>query len=164
MDSTRLPLVVLGTAVGVLGGALAFQYLGGLAPCEMCLWQRWPWWIALAIAIAALALGGMRERYAQPIAIVLGLIFLVSFGLGLYHVAVEQHWVIGPTACSAPLTGARSIADLERMILARPVVRCDEIPWALGPISLAGFNAIFSALLAAIAFWTALRDPRDMNP
>ncbi|MGE0724898.1 MAG: disulfide bond formation protein B [Alphaproteobacteria bacterium] len=159
MVSARLPLVVLATGIGTLGGALAFQYIGGLAPCDLCLWQRWPWAIALAVAAGALLLGRARERLHRPIAVVLGLLFVVSLGLGLYHVAVEQHWIAGPTACSAPLTGARSPAELERMILGRPVVRCDEIPWSLGPISLAGFNAIFSALLAIIAFRAATRDP-----
>lgn len=156
MESSKgLAAIILAGCIAVLGGALLFEHVGGLAPCVMCLWQRWPWWVAGAIAVLSLVLPPVRRRAGPLLPLLFALIFAGSFLLAAYHVAVEQHWVAGPATCSAPLSGARTLADFQRMIVDRPVVRCDEVPWALFGISLAGFNAIFSLLLAALALRTA---------
>ena len=90
---------VLVASVLVLGAALVSQYWGGLEPCELCLLERWPWWIAIAIAGAAWMTGG---RLALPVpAILLAIVFLASAGIALYHVGVELHWFAGPSACTA---------------------------------------------------------------
>ncbi|MCC7275815.1 MAG: disulfide bond formation protein B [Alphaproteobacteria bacterium] len=156
MDSRALSATILAASIAVLGGALLFQYVGGLAPCDMCLWQRWPYAVAIVLAALAIVAGGAARRLGAALPAVFALVFAIGLALGLYHVAVEQHWVTGPTACSSPLAAARSVADLQRMILERPVVRCDEVPWSLLGVSLAGFNAIFSALLAALALHAAV--------
>jgi disulfide bond formation protein DsbB len=59
MTLTRPTLILLATlgSVALLGGAFAFQYIGGLAPCQLCLWQRWPHAAAILIGIVALATG-----------------------------------------------------------------------------------------------------------
>lgn len=158
MESTKsLAAITLAAAIGVLGGALLFEHVGGLAPCVLCLWGRWPWWIAGGIALAALLLAPLRRALGPALPLLLGLIFAGGFLLSAYHVAVEQHWIAGPATCSAPLSGARTLADFQRMVVDRPVVRCDEVPWALFGISLAGFNAIFCLLLAVLALRTAAR-------
>jgi hypothetical protein len=41
-----------------------------------------------------------------------------------------------------------------------PLVRCDVAPWTLAGISLAGFNAIISALSALAIFWLVAKDRR----
>ncbi|BBK33967.1 disulfide bond formation protein DsbB [Stella humosa] len=158
MDSTKsLAAVILVGAVGVLGGALLFEHVGGLAPCVLCLWQRWPWWIAAAITLPVLLLPPVRRTLGPALPALFALLFAASFALAAYHVAVEQHWIAGPATCSAPLSGARTLADFQRMVVDRPVVRCDEVPWALFGVSLAGFNAIFSAILAVLSVRTLRR-------
>src|SRR5437868_7728046 len=83
----------------VLGAALLSQYWGGLAPCELCLLQRWPWMAAISISLIALLVGG---RPALPwVALVLALVFALSVVFAFYHVGVEQKWFAGPTACTA---------------------------------------------------------------
>src|SRR5690348_12322270 len=130
----------------VLGAALVSQYWGGLAPCELCLKERWPWDAALAIAALWFLLSG-RVPGGWP-AVVLALIFVAGAALAFYHVGVEQHWFAGPSACSgAPIAGG-SIADLKAQLLARPPVRCDEVAWSLFGISLAGWNLLASIVLA----------------
>lgn len=155
--SKSLAAAILAATIAVLGGALLFEHVGGLAPCVMCLWQRWPWWIAGAVTLPILLLPPVRRRLGPALPWFFALLFAGSFALAAYHVAVEQHWVAGPATCSAPISGARTLADFQNMIVARPVVRCDEVPWALFGISLAGFNAIFSAALALLALRTATR-------
>src|SRR3954471_12471434 len=94
---------VLAASAAVLGTALLSQYFGGLAPCELCLLQRWPWAAAITISIVALFVGGDRRqaRSLLGVALVLGLVFLVGVGFAFYHVGVEQHWFAGPSACTA---------------------------------------------------------------
>ena len=89
---------VLVASAAVLGAALFSQYWGGLVPCELCVLQRWPWAVAVTISIVALFAGGRRSL--PWVALVLGLVFLVSIGFAFYHVGVEQHWFAGPSACT----------------------------------------------------------------
>ena len=79
--------------------------------------------------------------------------FLVGAGLALYHVGVAQQLIAGPRACSAAPGEATTIEALRAQLLARPVVRCDEVPWSLFGVSLAGYNASLSLALAAAALW-----------
>src|SRR3954464_4368737 len=95
---------VLAVSAAVLGAALLSQYWAGLAPCELCLLQRWPW--AAAIFVALLALGS-GSRAAMPwVALLLAAVFALSVAFAFYHVGVEQHWFAGPTACTANRGGA----------------------------------------------------------
>jgi disulfide bond formation protein DsbB len=147
---TPFQLRVLGPVAGstaLLLGALAFQYLGGLAPCHLCLLQRWPHAIAIAIGLLVLAWP------KRGLALLGALVVLVGAGIAAYHVGVEQHWWAGPTTCTSPTPGAQSAGDLLDQILATPVVLCDQIAWSLWGISMAGWNAIVSLVLA----WLWLR-------
>ncbi len=144
-------LALLGPS-GLLGGALAFQYWGGLAPCEMCYWQRWPHLAAIALGLVALLL--RRHPQRRGVVWLAGLAILVAAAIGLFHAGVEQRWWQGPTACTAaPAAGG----DIFAGMLTAPVVRCDAIPWELFGLSLAGWNALLSALIAGGVLWLATR-------
>ena len=151
--------LALAASAAVLGTALLSQYWGGLAPCELCLMQRWPWSIAIVVSLVALLAGG---RAAVPwIALALALVFVASAGFAFYHLGVEQRWFAGPTACTASQTGATSIDELRRQILATAPVRCDEVAWSLFGVSLAGWNLVASLVMAAfcVAAFLATRRP-----
>jgi disulfide bond formation protein DsbB len=144
--SRRLPLVVLVASAAVLGGALVFQYVVGLRPCELCLYQRWPYDGAILIALAALVAGRRALTSAALGLCALG--FLVGAGLAFYHVGVEQRWFAGPAACTGAPAAATTAEELRKQLLAEPVVRCDEPQWSLFGISLAGWNLLASLALA----------------
>ena len=139
--------LVLAGSAALLGGALLFQHVGGLAPCEMCIWQRWPHAAALGLGLLAWALRSNRALVALAAVAV-----LVSGGLGVFHAGVEQHWWPGVTACSASLASG-STDDIMRSILATPLVRCDAIAWSLFGISMAGWNAVLSLGIGGGALW-----------
>ena len=124
----------------LLAGAWGFQLLGGLPPCEMCHWQRWPHCAALVLALAALASRSSPGR-SRMLVILAGLAILVSGAIGVLHAGVEYHWWTGPTRCSTLALGG---GDPLKAILAAPLVRCDAAPWSLAGVSLAGWNALFS--------------------
>src|SRR5690348_5052374 len=138
----------------VLGAALVSQYWGGLAPCELCLKERWPWDAALAIAALWFLLSG-RVPGGWP-AVVLALIFAAGAALAFYHVGVEQHWFAGPSSCTTNATGAQTVDDLRKQLLAIEPVLCDQVQWSLfGVVSLAGLNLIASAVMAVVCLFAA---------
>jgi disulfide bond formation protein DsbB len=121
----------------LMAGAWGSQYIGGLYPCEMCMWQRWPHEAAVVLALFAFA---FRKASMDQIMVALAaLAILASGAIGAFHAGVEYKWWDGITPCSVTAKGF-SITD----IMAAPMVRCDEPQWSLAGISLAGFNAIFS--------------------
>jgi disulfide bond formation protein DsbB len=140
-------LIVLAAGIAVAGGALLFQYVGGLQPCELCLAERWPYYGAIAVAAVGLAAG---ERAAVWWVGLLALIFLGSAGLAAYHVGVEQHWIAGPTACTGGASGAKSAEELMKFLSEQQPTRCDEVQWSLAGLSLAGWNLVISLGLLAL--------------
>ena len=126
--------------------AFGFEYLGGLSPCKLCLWQRWP---HLGVIVFSL-LGTMGFLRPQPAFLLVALFAAVTAGIASYHVGVEQQFWAGPTSCSGKAT-AMSTADLLDNLLSTPVVRCDEIVWSFAGISMAGWNLLLSAGLAGFA-------------
>lgn len=144
-------MAALGSA-GLLAGAFAFQYIGGLAPCQLCLWQRWPHASAVVIGALALATGWRGLAWAGAMAA------LATAGIGAFHVGVEQGWWEGLASCTASSLGGVSTADLLNPAanVAQPV-RCDAIPWELFGISMAGWNVVLSLGLAGLWGAAALR-------
>ncbi len=141
-------LIALLLPVALLGGALGSQYLGGLHPCEMCIWQRWPH--AVAIVLAALAFTGPAESTRSRILTVLAaLAIAVSGAIGVYHAGVEAKIFEGLTMCTASPKGL-STAELLKQISHAPLIRCDQVQFSFLGISLAGWNAILSLGGAAL--------------
>lgn len=148
-QSLRLARVVaLLTPALLLGGAYISQYGFGLYPCQMCWWQRYPHFVALALAVLAFLRPPGRGLVALA-----GLAIAVSALIGAFHAGVEYNWWEGLTACS---TTAGHVGDPLDAILHAPLVRCDVAPWSLFGISLAGWNFLFSGAAAwAIALLLA---------
>ncbi|MBI1328937.1 MAG: disulfide bond formation protein B [Alphaproteobacteria bacterium] len=145
MSTAKTVCLGLGAvALALIVGALGFQYIGNLPPCEMCHWQRWPLIAAAIIGIVgALA---APEKFHPQIAWAVILLVTIAGALGVYHAGVEWKFWAGPSACTGnAYTGA---FDLNA-----PIVMCDRAAWRLFGISLAGYNAIFSLGLSGFASW-----------
>jgi disulfide bond formation protein DsbB len=130
-------LLALALPLALLGGALLSQYVGGLYPCEMCWWQRYPHGLAILLAGAAL-LSPLAAPRTRALTLLAALAVAVSGLIGAFHAGVEYKWWEGITTCSTG--GAMSLDD----IMAVPLIRCDQVQWTLFGISLAGFNALLS--------------------
>ncbi len=146
-------LLALLVPLGLLAGALGSQYLGGLHPCEMCYWQRWPHWAAIALAALAFTSPAAAPR-ARFLTLLAACAIAVSGAIGVYHAGVEAGVFEGLTACTA--TGATTLQD----ILNTPLVRCDQVQWSFLGISMAGWNAIVSLGGAAVIALLLLRGAR----
>ncbi|MBD8701568.1 disulfide bond formation protein B [Sphingomonas sp. CFBP 13714] len=142
----------------LLLGALGSQYLGGLYPCEMCHWQRWPHYSAVLLAAATFVVPQRSLR--ASLVLVAALLIGISGAIGLFHAGVEYHWWNGITACTTTVSMAGTTpAERLAAIMNAPMVRCDAPQWTLAGISLAGFNAIFS-LGGAITIFVLMRKTR----
>ncbi len=126
----------------LLGGALLSQYVGGLYPCEMCYWQRWPHAAAILLAVGAY-LTRSNLKQSRMLVTLAALAVAVSGAIGVFHAGVEIGWWEGITQCTA--TGATSLQDIMNV----PLVRCDQVQWELFGVSMAGWNAIISLAGAA---------------
>lgn len=151
--AARARLLALATPAALLGGAYISQYGFGLYPCEMCWWQRYPHFAALALA----ALAFVRPP-ANLLVALAGLAVLASGLIGAFHAGVEYNWWEGLTACST--NSAASGGSALDAIMNAPIVRCDVAPWSLFGISLAGFNFLFSTA-AALGIFALLRRSGD---
>ena len=152
-------LATLIAVVGALGivGFLFFQYVVGLAPCPLCLEQRYAFYIAVPLAVL-LWLGAEHGASHKVLAAgfaAIALAMLWNTGLSAYHAGVEWKFWPGPTDCSGPITGFGSAANMLNRLQDIRIVRCDEAAWRLFGISLAGYDVLVSLALAAAAVWGA---------
>ena len=142
-------ILALIVPAGLLAGAYVGQYAFGLYPCEMCWWQRYPHFAAIALATLAFVAPPRRLWIALAALAVLG-----SGLIGAFHAGVEYGWWEGLTACSTnPAASGGNALDA---IMNAPIVRCDVAPWSLFGISLAGYNFLVSTA-AALAIFALLR-------
>ncbi|WP_416907093.1 MAG: disulfide bond formation protein B [Polymorphobacter sp.] len=142
----RPAAIVLVGGSALLAGALAFEHLGGLVPCEMCMWQRWA--LASALGLATLGLV-LRVRLLVGLG---ALAVLVGAAIAGFHAGVEQKWWEGITACAASPVGG-STTDIIGAVLSAPIVRCDAIPWSMWGLSMAAWNFVISTVIGGYALW-----------
>jgi disulfide bond formation protein DsbB len=146
--------IAIGGSATILG-AWFFQYGIGLKPCPLCLEQRTPYYVAIPLALIV-AVAALRHTMRGAVVgglCALALIMLIGAALGVYHSGVEWKWWIGPTDCSGPLDSLGSTKDLLADLNTMSPVRCDTAQWRFLGLSLAGYNALISLALAAIALW-----------
>ncbi|EFH10073.1 disulfide bond formation protein B [Pseudoroseomonas cervicalis] len=150
-----LPLLVAALAAAAPLLAIASERWGGLNPCALCLWQRWPYWAGAVLALLALVL---PRRLMLTLA---GLAILGSGAVAVVHVGVEARWWPSPLpSCSAPSAGnAASVEELMNALSDRPAKPCDDPTYLIPglPVSMAGMNLAYALGLGALALWGARR-------
>jgi disulfide bond formation protein DsbB len=126
-------------ALALILGALGFQYVVHLAPCEMCHWQRWP-----HIAAAVIGLIGVLvwKKDARALAIAATALVAVSGLIGAYQWGMQTGLLPGPSACTA------AHAYVMGSNAPPPEVSCNAVTWSLFGLSLAAYNALASFLIA----------------
>jgi disulfide bond formation protein DsbB len=154
--ASQVALFAGSVALSLILGALAFQYIGGYPPCEMCHWQRWPHIAAAAIGLVGFLLlqtGLLDRSLALPLAVLAIALIAASGALGIYHAGVEWHFWPGPAACTSSYVPGQ-VVDLTHF---GRVPLCDRAAWRLLGISMAGYNALISLGTAALAAFALVR-------
>src|SRR5690606_33180580 len=152
LEPSRASLLLAIASAAILLAALALQYLGGLPPCPLCIWQRWPY-----VALIALGLVGWRWRPRAMLGLA-ALVLLGGAGIAAYHVGIEQGWWALPAGCVAG-GSAQTVEELRRMLAEAPPA-CDQVGFTFLGLTLAGWNLVASLALAAGAAAAALRSGR----
>jgi disulfide bond formation protein DsbB len=155
--------VAIGGAATILG-VWFFQYVLGYMPCPLCLEQRYAFYFGIPLALLVVlgeSAGASRKVLLLALfAIAAGMVW--NTGLSAFHAGVEWKWWPGPRECSGPLDSLGA-GNLLRDLQSIHIARCDEAAWRFLGISLAGYDVLISAALAAIAGWgllAGLRQPR----
>ena len=158
-----LPSINTGQGIFICGaisaslyaGALWFQYVGGLMPCSLCLWQRWPHIIIVLLAVIALFV-----RMPRLVLLAIAITAASSVILAAYHAGVEWQLWSGPSGCTAILTNSGDLTSLTDSLLATPVVSCDEVAWSFLGLSMAGWNSLFSLDICLIALMSLVPEKK----
>ena len=151
---TLMSFVVFALSLATILAALGFEHLGGYAPCQLCLMERYAYYFAVPAALLALILARMGLNGAARVLLVLiALAFMGNAALAIYHAGAEWKWWPGPATCG----GGFDLKWGEGGIVETPVIRCDEAAWRFLGLSFAGWNAVVSAALAALAAFGATR-------
>ncbi len=153
------PAITLFVSGALLAGAHYFEKVVGLTPCLLCLKQREWHWGVLAISIVALIVTRLRPGWTNWAIIVIGLALLGSTAMASYHVAVEHGWLVAQCDVGGTIDPSQlSLNNLGDNL--RPP-RCDEVAWSMFGISMAGYNAIISLMMALASFCVALTGRRE---
>jgi disulfide bond formation protein DsbB len=154
-------LIVAAAMASVVGVAWIFQIFG-YVPCQLCLWQRIPYYVGVSIALlGALAIGIFRSsalqfRFGKTILIIVGLVMLTATALGVYHSGVEWSWWAGPTSCGS--TGVQGSINANDLFSSLDTIRppsCTEAAGRFFGLSFAGWNVVASLMIAGGAFAAA---------
>jgi disulfide bond formation protein DsbB len=142
-------------AAAVILGALGFEYIGGYAPCPLCLEQRYAYYAGVPLLFLAMALVAEKPRFAAFVFLAVALAFLANAGLGVYHAGAEWKLWPGPDTCTGNQALPTSASDLLAAAESAVVVRCDEAALRIAGLSLAGWNVIASLLAFALVLRAA---------
>ena len=155
MPSRIQPAVILLLgSVAALAVAFASQYLGGLLPCQLCLWQRWAYGGVILLAVLTFSL---PRRLRPAGASLTAVAVLAGAGIALFHTGVEQHWWKGLASCTSTVNANQSLNDLENQLMATPVIPCDRPAWTMFGVSMAGYNFAYATALGLFGLVAAVR-------
>jgi len=156
----RWRLCALAASAAMLAIAHAFETFGHMAPCELCLKQRTVYWAAGGVALAAMVVVRLPgcPRFRQLSDWLLALVFLTGCGIAAYHAGVEWKFWPGPQTCTGG--GSVDIKSLQDLLAGKlkNIVRCDQPAWVFLGLSMAGWNAVASLILAALSAAAAVRE------
>ena len=145
-------VITAAVAAAALGVAYFAQYRLHYVPCELCLWERWPYRVVIVLGLLALLSGG---GFARVLVALAGVIMLAGTAISGLHVGVEFGWWPSPLPeCNGQLTPGAALP-------LTPSVPCDRPVHLIAgfPMSMAQMDFCGSIVFVALLFWMAARPP-----
>lgn len=149
-------LFFLITSFCVLFFAYYSQYVNGLDPCKLCLYQRYPYWVAIGLSFLGLFLY-KQSKIRFVLYAFLFISFAINAGISVYHFGLEQIWWTDHEICGSTLDDEDDIDEMRKQILATPVTQCAIVQWSLFGLSMTGYNFLLSCFLMILAFLGIIR-------
>lgn len=137
----RFILLVSVTSLIIAYGA---EYIFGIKPCILCIYERIPYMVVAVLSIASL----LFKRNLLPLIIV---IFIASSALAFYHVGVERHIFEATYACTNKLQPVTNIEELRKQLEDNPRPSCADPEFSFLSISFAGWNLLLSVFMGFIS-------------
>ncbi len=163
--TTRLPWITLLVSASLILGAHGFESIGGLEPCPLCIEQRgWHWLMIWISVLGLLNAGPLNQRF--PTLAIFGLLSLTAFASTVrsgFHAGVEYKWWAGPASCAGGGASLSMQDMLGALGQATDAPACDDIPWSLFGISMAGYNFLISFVLLGLCTYATLRLRKTSN-
>ena len=134
-------------SVVALASAFVAEFYFNLAPCEMCLKQREPYYVIfLGFIITAIL------KWQEHIWFYIGVQLISIYGLfySIWHVGIENKLLSGPEGCSSELNSANNLSSLKEQILSKPVINCEDVAWSIFGLSAATINSFLLILFFII--------------
>ena len=146
-----------------LGSAFVAEFYFDLAPCEMCLKQREPYFVIITGFIIITIL-----KWQKLIWFYLGVQIISIYGLfySIWHVGIENRFLPGPAGCSSGLNMTSNTSSLKEQILSKPVINCEDVIWSIFGLSAASINSLLLFLifiLNAIYVWNNYAKKKEIN-
>ena len=126
-----------------MGSVYSLEYFFGLEPCELCLYQRWPWWAAFLLSVIT-RLPYLSYLWISRLIGLAGFSIIISGAIALYHVGIEYDWWSGPSTCTSDGALPNTLSELHANGNINLITRCDKVPWSLFGFSLAFYNLLIS--------------------
>ncbi|MCE2926693.1 MAG: disulfide bond formation protein B [Rickettsiales bacterium] len=154
LPKTRRSLL-LATAqfsVLVVGSALVGQYGFDLYPCELCLYQRYPYFAIILVGLYG-SIFARSPKLLAALLVFVALMFLTTSGIGAYHTGVEYGWFQGPSACSSGDSSNMTLEEMRAQIMNAPLVSCAQAMAYIFGLSMAAWNAMLGFAAALGTLW-----------
>lgn len=143
------------SSIAALGIAFFCQYVLHMEPCELCLWERRPWWILLITGTIGLT---TPQRYAKWIIYTGILCLLSSVILAIIHSGVEHKWWKSPSA-------ACNTHNLATSLSLEPVKSCDTPTYLFGlPLSMTEQGGIYALMMFIITLPLSRPSHKHITP
>jgi disulfide bond formation protein DsbB len=151
LNQKHLLIFLFAASVFALFGAYISQYIFGLQPCQLCFWQRKPFFIVIILAGLFLAIPGLKKYQNSAIKIA-ALLLLINAAIAFYHAGVEKKWFEGLDSCSIVSDQSDSLEDLKIALENTRAVRCDQPQFIFLGLSMAGWNALYCLGIVGVCF------------
>lgn len=163
-NPAAMSFALAAASAGALTMAFISEYVYGLEPCILCLYQRAPFALAIMLGLISFWIACLVPKAAPYSLGLLGLVFSANTIIAAYHTGVERHWWKSfLEGCAVPSLEGNITDVLAKIESTTHVVRCDEIAWVdpiLG-LSMANYNVPFCLALACLAFASACSAKRQ---
>jgi disulfide bond formation protein DsbB len=131
-------------SLAIIGTVFFFQYGLKLPPCELCRYERWPYFALLIISL----LGCFVHTFKRTISFLIIILFLISGGIGFFHVGVENHWINYNSTCVSVIKeNSASLEEFKEKLFQKDLISCDVIKYKLFGLSFAAWNFISSVIM-----------------
>ena len=137
-----IKLIFLVSIIALIS-AFFIEYILGHQPCNLCLYERIPYFLAILITL----INYKYNKLEKYLILLLAIIFLIATILSLYHLGIEEGFIQESLLCD--LEKGANIIDKDEIIkqLQQKSISCKDVTFKIFGLSLTNYNIIISLLL-----------------